>query len=473
MIAEMKGPDTDISCRGRVGEMLQMAYADCGDNEGTYLAKAANIVRRDIFTTISKFDVTFNKDTQKDSVPKTWLMLISMILNGSDLTAKNEHDLVSQNQACLSVSQMVVFNTFKRRRDLINPASYRHSKDREPPLPVHLGLRIYSQTRQSKLVDELFQLGLSISCDRVLEIENTIVRSLCTKFDEEGVVCPENLSKSVFTTSAYDNLDHDPSSTNAKEAFHGTGISIFQHPDACNTRQGRNGSYYKDDGLRKQKATLPEEYSTIKPMMKKNKNPSVPTNGSWKLKEFGSLSEVMKYGKTWLDYVRQRKKDSPPAVLSWSAFNASQHNDIVVLKSISSMLPLCKEDSHSVALMCHSMKLVQKVTAFLNPGQTPVMTFDQPLYAIAKTVQWTWPEQFGEDKLLLMLGGLNIEMAFITVIGSWLKDSGWIQALEEAAITTSGRAAAILQCSLKKRSCYAHEFSSTALYALLKDACTV
>eukprot|EP00112_Aurelia_sp_Birch-Aquarium-sp1_P002959 Seg1330.1 transcript_id=Seg1330.1/GoldUCD/mRNA.D3Y31 product="hypothetical protein" protein_id=Seg1330.1/GoldUCD/D3Y31 len=140
LIAGMKGRDTYISCRGKVGEMLQMAYVECGDDEGTYLAKAANIVRRDIFTTKSKFDGTFSKDAQKDSVPKT---LISMILNGSDLTAKNEHDLLSQNQACLSVSQMVVFNSFKRRRELNNIVCDRHSKDREPPLPVHLCLRIY------------------------------------------------------------------------------------------------------------------------------------------------------------------------------------------------------------------------------------------------------------------------------------------------------------------------------------------
>eukprot|EP00112_Aurelia_sp_Birch-Aquarium-sp1_P002960 Seg1330.2 transcript_id=Seg1330.2/GoldUCD/mRNA.D3Y31 product="hypothetical protein" protein_id=Seg1330.2/GoldUCD/D3Y31 len=154
-------------------------------------------------------------------------------------------------------------------------------------------------------------LGLSVSYDRVLEIENTMVRSLCTKFDEEGVVCPPNLAKSAFTTSAYDNLDHDPSSTTAKEAFHGTGISIFQHPDDRNTGQCRDSTYYKDDGLRKQKANLPEEYSTIKPMMMKNKNPPIPENGSWKLTEVGSLNEVMKYGTTWLDSVRQGMMESP------------------------------------------------------------------------------------------------------------------------------------------------------------------
>lgn len=35
---------------------------------------------------------------------------------------------------------------------------------------------------------------------------------------------------SVFTTAAVDNIDHNPSSTTAKESFHGTAISLFQHP---------------------------------------------------------------------------------------------------------------------------------------------------------------------------------------------------------------------------------------------------
>ena len=196
----------------------------------------------------------------------------------------------------------------------------RHSKDGEPPLPVHLGLRIYSRTRQSKLIDEMFRLGLSVSYDRVHEIENTMVRSLCTKFDQEG-------------TAAYDNLDHDPSSTTAKEAFHGTGISIFQHPDDQNTGQCRDSAYYKDDGLRKQKANLPEEYSTIKPMMMKNKNPPIPKNSSWKLTEVGPFGEVIKYATKWLESIRQGMMNSPPAMLSWSAYHAMQHNDLAVLKN--------------------------------------------------------------------------------------------------------------------------------------------
>ena len=58
------------------------------------------------------------------------------------------------------------------------------------------------------------------------------------------------------------------------------------------------------------------------------------------------------------------------------------------------------------------MQLIEKVTNFLNPGQTPVLMFDQPVYAIAKTIQWNMPDRFGENRLVIMLGGLHIEMGF-------------------------------------------------------------
>ncbi len=37
-------------------------------------------------------------------------------------------------------------------------------------------------------------------------------------------------------------------------------------------------------------------------------------------------------------------------------------------------------------------------------------TVDQPLFAIAKNIQWKWPLDYGEDKFLIMFGGLHIEM---------------------------------------------------------------
>ena len=82
-------------------------------------------------------------------------------------------------------------------------------------------------------------LGMSVLYDCVLEIENKVAYAMCKQYKTEGVLCPPNLQKSLFTTSAYDNIDHNPSSTTAKESFHGTGISVFQHPDSNNSGHNR------------------------------------------------------------------------------------------------------------------------------------------------------------------------------------------------------------------------------------------
>ena len=73
-------------------------------------------------------------------------------------------------------------------------------------------------------------LDLSISYARVLELSTDISRKSIDLFEQEQCVCPPNLKCGLFTTAAVANLDHNPSSTTSTESFHGTGISLFQHP---------------------------------------------------------------------------------------------------------------------------------------------------------------------------------------------------------------------------------------------------
>ena len=40
----------------------------------------------------------------------------------------------------------------------------------------------------------------------------------------------------------------------------------------------------------------------------------------------------------------------------------------------------------------HGIDVQKWAIQYLNPGQIPVTTFDQPLFALAKLVQWKWPE---------------------------------------------------------------------------------
>lgn len=70
-------------------------------------------------------------------------------------------------------------------------------------------------------------------------------------------------------------------------------------------------------------------------------------------------------------------------------------------------MPLFRDQAHSVATIKHVMDKVRDTVGLLNPGQIPVNTADQPLYTLAKQIQWHWPEKYGEDKYVLMFGGLH------------------------------------------------------------------
>ena len=48
-------------------------------------------------------------------------------------------------------------------------------------------------------------------------------------------------------------------------------------------------------------------------------------------------------------------------------------------------------------MIYHAMSIIKSATETLNPGQTPVITLDQPLYMIAKAIQWNPKTEFNED----------------------------------------------------------------------------
>ena len=137
--------------------------------------------------------------------------------------------------------------------------------------------------------------------------------------------------------------------------------------------------------------------------------------------------------------------------------------------SLSVPMPLLRDQAHSVATVKHTMKKIFDTRAFLNPGQIPVIAADQPLYALAKQIQWTWPE-YGENKCLLMFGGLHIEMAALRSLGTLLQDSGWTNALVEAGVASPGIAESFLTASNVTRTRQAHQITACGLYLLMKEA---
>lgn len=84
----------------------------------------------------------------------------------------------------------------------------------------------------------------------------------------------------------------------------------------------------------------------------------------------------------------------------------------------------------------HAMKLVKSTTEYANPRQMPIMVCDQPLFALAKQIQWTWQEDFVEHNFMFMMGGLHIEMTGLPAL-LFFVGSGWTEALVFADVTYS------------------------------------
>ena len=108
------------------------------------------------------------------------------------------------------------------------------------------------------------------------------------------------------------------------------------------------------------------------------------------------------------------------------------------------------------------MDVVKNAVEHVNPGQTPVVTLDQPLFALAKQIQWKWPEKYGEDNMVVMFGGLHIEMAalILKTRGDWLRGSGWVQALVQAEIAMPGTADSFLRAAHGTRTRRAHQITA-------------
>ena len=92
------------------------------------------------------------------------------------------------------------------------------------------------------------------------------------------------------------------------------------------------------------------------------------------------------------------------------------------------------------------------------------------LYAIAKQLQWTFPESVGGDKLVMMLGALHIEDKIHQMTGKLLRDSGGTTVLSLAQVLPSGRAQSALNEHHIKRTRYAHQVSVMSLHLLKHTA---
>ena len=338
-----KGRDVYLAFGEDVGNALHKVHKEDSDDEAIHLAKAAAIVRKDILTNKYSFNGSFERDCQLRSIPASLLSFVNMILYGPNINA--EEGSFSKGQAALTFAQLVQYNTYLRRREG-DVKKERRNKSRESPVPIYVGVSVHAKTRCRDLVEILHKLGISISYDRVLSISTDLGNEVCRRYWQEGAVCPSNLRLGLFTTAAVDNIDHNPSSTTSKDSFHGTGISLFQHPSAVTpgTEQAPINIATNADSEKSIKE-LPASYTEVIPVQETTSKAQPPANVSEMKSDESSFNRGFEDESTWLEkastiVVNQESLEEKTQV-SWAAFHSHQPYCVPPSSvAVSALLPL-------------------------------------------------------------------------------------------------------------------------------------
>ena len=221
-----------------------------------------------------EFNCSFSTTCQEQSVPNSLLALVTMVLNGPNIKSR------SSNVSCCPFS---VSASSIQQHEAQQGKWYRYCPTQPTARSTSTSLFRCdaSKTRKRELVDALFNLGLCISYGRVLKISTELGTNICYYYQQKKVVWPPRLKGSIFTTAAVDNIDHNPSSTSSHDSFHGTGISLFQHPTEKNNDENCGVQLPTDaiqDNIRAQKKTLmlPEFYTTVPPVDLRRDDPPIP-----------------------------------------------------------------------------------------------------------------------------------------------------------------------------------------------------
>ena len=448
------------------------------DEEMGTLFKAASVLRKAVkeFPASFKFDGHFPRDCEESCVPPHLKYFFRQLLTGPKSTSDDEKSRKSLTLCQLTVQNMSFF-----------PDNF----NCESPLALYLGLKVHSETRNKKLVQILNKLALSVSYGKVLTIEHNFAHAIARAARNNGDrVCPSNLRRNIFTVAGLDNKDHNPSSRTASSSFRGTAKSIFQFPSDKNSGEmqekiqinsqrivdvhnqlGLPKSYTFVSPLEKSLVAMPplRQYHRDRPIDSHSEelDPSEHEQSSSDIFKDEILHEA-----EWLDCVNESIHTESVNVhqnVTWYAFHANRSDHIgKPYQCIEAILPLFHAKAATPEMIRHGMELIKKLTVDLNPTQIPVTTVDQPLYDLAKKNQWTFPDSLGEDRFVVLLGGLHIEMALWSTLGDLMLGSGWPESLKDPGIVNSLAAG---MCLLKAvnvmRTRYAHQVT-TAVFDILK-----
>ncbi|KAM3625711.1 uncharacterized protein V6R79_016387 [Siganus canaliculatus] len=209
-------------------------------------------------------DVCFHEGCIEEAIPVTLLQFVAML--DHQISIKFWH--IKDRSSNCSAASVQLLHEVQRRS--CNSQTLQRQRD---PIPCLHGDICLCKDKREKVVGN----EIGISYDRVLEISAQLGDATVSKYVEDGVVCLTVLRKGLFTTSAMDNIDHNPTATTATASFHGTSVSAYQHPSKDKGEELRQLKFREEK--EKTVPELPDSFTNVQPTFFTKKKPFPPQSG--------------------------------------------------------------------------------------------------------------------------------------------------------------------------------------------------
>lgn len=143
----------------------------------------------------------------------------------------------------------------------------------------------------------------------VLRLSAQMGNSVCQPYQMEQVVCPPTMRGKMFTTAAVNNINHSPSATTSKDSFHGTGISLVQHPICADDGIDRSIAKSRDHAGSKAVDHLPDYYTQVTPVDSRIKWSAIPPTSVTSVRS-NNFEEYKLHEYQWLEHIRSTAENA-------------------------------------------------------------------------------------------------------------------------------------------------------------------
>lgn len=457
MAEYLKGTDAQPYCftymkdqiQKQFGNQIIITEVNGKPNVVTWWSTAANILQE--FHSQQKQE---SPEGEKLRIIKTAAKLIKndmkSVIQQKDFYPQYE-ELASVEKACeflpesLRIFLQLLFTSVdsKVKMASIGQAIFQSTRPRVilAPLQVGLGIQLHHHFASRFLIDTLHKLGFSCSYSEVTKFE----RSASVN---DGTEVP-NVTTDNFIQYVADNVDHNTCTLDGFDTFHGMGMIATVTPGTSSTKGIPRKTVKVEDITNVGKVNIEHHMSKFDGLQ------STYYKG---LKAFEQEDPTSNCDLLWR--ILQSLRPSRP---NWSGMMQQAHKGDHPGKSSFLFLPMIDMNPSDMTCVYSTLKFVNSHAR--SNRVTPILTFDQPLWWKALTVQESVDKDNEIKSMVLRLGGFHTLMSFLGCIGHLMADTGMQELLE--CIYAGNTVGHMLSGKAVSRAVRGHLLVSGALYTIL------